>query len=136
MLNPKELDTVLLALRMLQRQAHDAYVPMTSAEFDSLCERLNCGDGCVQGMLDLSTMHWPDSEAFARLEALGDAGPRCADHEHGGIVFVGGVPSLELLRSLPDWLVPIYIFAVQQGVVLINFDRDADEDSRFEIWNW
>jgi hypothetical protein len=41
-----------------------------------------------------------------------------------------------LLRSLPDWLVPIYAFAVQQGVVLINFDRDADEDSRFRTWNW
>ena len=89
-------------------------------------------------MLDLSNCHVPGPDPD-----FGDI--RVAEHSHGWVVFV----SSELLdEDIPEWIQPIWHFAVERNCLLINFDREGDlhdpsnlkilakTEPKFATYNW
>lgn len=81
----------------------------------------------IRKCLDLSTAHMPRSSP-----TFGEA--RFVEHEYGYVVYVCGEKGE--IPPVPGWLVGIMGYAVQQDCLLINFDGDADIDSRFNTWDW
>jgi len=81
----------------------------------------------ITTMLDLST-----SNAPSNCPSFGSF--RFVTHEYGWTVFVDADRTDDC--DCPDWFRPILMEAVKHKCVLINFDRDADEDSGFKTYDW
>lgn len=84
-------------------------------------------EGYIETLLALSTAHVPgETPSFGSYL-------RVVEHEYGWIVFVQ--PEGDKW-CIPDWLRPIHRVAVEQGCTLILFDRDCNEEPRFQTWDW
>lgn len=84
----------------------------------------------ICNMMDLSTSHIP-SESPDWGDDI-----RVIDHDFGWIIFIFNLSDDELSGTVPEWLRPIWIEAVREDCILINFDRDSDTDPKFRIWHW
>ncbi len=76
----------------------------------------------IEKVFTLSTAHMPSTSPD-----FGDL--RMVEHEYGFILFCSA-------RVGPAWLSPILRAAGKSGCALILFDRDADEVTEFETWDW
>jgi hypothetical protein len=81
----------------------------------------------IEKSLTLSTAHMPS-------HAPDFKSVRSADHEYGYILFVADVE--DLAQSVPQWLRPIYSEALMHSCSTINFDCDANQESRFASYEW
>lgn len=80
----------------------------------------------IHSMLDLSTSHVPsENPDFGNY--------RHVEHGYGWVVFV---PLGDSYLNCPEWLHKIILYADANNCVLINFDRDAEVDSKFKTYNW
>lgn len=79
----------------------------------------------VEKVLTLSTAHMPSGDP-----AFGDI--RSVPHHYGALIFLtsdGG-------QDVEPWLKDIYKFAVEQGCVMVMFDRDAEVVEGFATYEW
>ena len=83
----------------------------------------------LTNMIVLSTGHVPGPEP-----SFGDI--RFCSHEYGWILFVANFEDIEFQELVPDWLKPIYRYAINNNCVIINFDRDGDLLDQFPSWIW
>ena len=82
--------------------------------------------GCIQRMLDLSSGHVPESQ----VDAFDVGELRWSAHEYGWVVW----PMHD--AEVPDWFRPIHELALNASCLLINFDRDGDEDATLPTYEW
>lgn len=86
----------------------------------------------IKKMMDLSTAHMPSPNP--------DWGTlRVYDSEYGCVVFPID-PDLEVAAKMgamiPEWFRPINKAAFEAECMIVNFDRDANEDEQFQTYEW
>lgn len=88
----------------------------------------------IEKALTLSTCHIPlhiSESPGLNLEWDGYE-IRVTAHEYGWILFL----CTEDDRDTPDWLSPIFKYAVENDVTYLNFDRDGQVYDQFHDYNW